>query len=140
MILPRTLDPRWLGDTRTAWLELPASGELVGPTGGGVGLVVVVVGGGVVVVAVEVVVLVVVVVPVVVPLPWTTTVPVMNGCASQWNVYVPGWLNVHDPLHPGPVAACGSGGTDPLLEPAVCVHELGSLAPKSALWTLAPVG
>jgi hypothetical protein len=126
-------------------LALPARGELVGPTGGGFGLVgegegvvpVVVVGGGPVVVVVA---LVVVVVVVVVPPEPTTIVPVMKKCASQWNVYVPGVLNVQLPVQPGPVALCGSGGTAPELAPAVWVHELGAAESKSALWKLPPAG
>jgi hypothetical protein len=46
----------------------------------------------------------VVVVAVVVPGAWTTIVPVMNGCRSQWNVYVPAELKLHVPLHPGALA------------------------------------
>lgn len=93
------------------------------------------------VVPVVAVVVPVVVVPVVVPFPCTTIVAVMNVCRSQWNVYVPGVLNVHVPLHPAAVGPCGSGGTAPLLAPAVCVHELGcGPLPKSALCSLEPLG
>jgi hypothetical protein len=42
-----------------------------------------------------------VVVVVVVPGACTMIVAVMDGCRSQWNVYVPGVLNVQVPLHPG---------------------------------------
>ena len=38
-----------------------------------------------------------------VPLACTATVPTMNGCTSHLNLYVPGVLNVHVPLHPAPV-------------------------------------
>ena len=65
------------------------------------------------VVVVEDVVLSVVVAPVVVPVgvvvvvvgppAWTVIVAVMNGCRSQWNVYVPAVSNWHVPLHPGGV-------------------------------------
>jgi hypothetical protein len=135
-----------------AWLALPASGELVGPTGGGLGLVgpgdavvVVVVdpvggGGPVVVVAVVVVPVVLVVLVVVAPDP-TTIVPVMKVCRSQWKVYVPGVLNVQLPLQPGLSGLWGSGGTAPVLCPAVCVHELGAgPVPKSALCMVEPDG
>jgi hypothetical protein len=65
----------------------------------------------------------------------------MNECRSQWNVYVPGVLNVHEPLQPGGVGECGTGGTGPLPAPAVCVQPLGgSPLPKSALWLLLPLG
>jgi hypothetical protein len=50
-------------------------------------------------------------------------------------------LNVQLPLHPGPVNVGGSGGTAPLLVPAVWVHELGcGPEPKSALCALLPLG
>ena len=71
----------------------------------------------------------------------TTIVPVMNGCRSQWNVYVPGESKVHVPLHPGPVGADGSGGTAPGAAGALCVHDVDAgPEPKSALCVLAPLG
>jgi hypothetical protein len=71
----------------------------------------------------------------------TTIVAVMNGCMSQWNVYVPAVANVHVPLQPGAVGWAGSGGTAPLEAPAVCVQLVGcGPLPKSALWSLPPVG
>jgi hypothetical protein len=94
-----------------------------------------------------VVVPVLVVVPVVVVLvvgggeATTVIVAVMKGCRSQWKVYVPGVLNVHEPLHPGPVGWFGTGGTGPLLGPDVCAQLVGSEPrPKSALCALDPDG
>jgi hypothetical protein len=56
-------------------------------------------------------------------------------------VYVLAVLKVQVPLHPGAVNVCGNGGTEPLVVPAVCTHELGcGPAPKSALCVLAPLG
>jgi hypothetical protein len=75
-----------------------------------------------------------------VPLACTATLPVMKGCRSQWNVYVPGWLNVHVPVQPAPVGTRGSGGTAPDLSPAVCAHELGCPVVKWALCSLWPLG
>jgi hypothetical protein len=138
------------------WTAVPCSTEgieteLSGAAGGaGLGVVVVVVVvavavGGVLVVGVVLrvvpVVAVVVVSVVVEPGAWTTTVAVINGCRSQWNVYVPGVLNVQVPLHPGAVAEWGTGGANPLLAPAVWAQlaGCGPLA-KSALCALAPLG
>ena len=75
-----------------------------------------------------------------VPLACTPMVPTMNWCRSHWNLYVPGVLNVQVPLHPATVGRCGSGGTEPLPRPAVCVHELGLPEVKSALCSLNPMG
>jgi hypothetical protein len=112
-----------------------------------VAAVVVVPVGMVDVVVVSVVVVPVVVVPVVVVLvvggggATTRIVAVMNRCRSQWNVYVPAALKVHVPLQPGELGVCGSGGTAPLLGPAVCVQLLGyGPVPKSALCALNPWG
>jgi hypothetical protein len=100
------------------------------------------------VVVVSVVVVPVVVVPVVLVVlvvgggdATTRIVAVMNRCRSQWNVYVPAALKVHVPLQPGELGVCGSGGTAPLLGPAVCVQLLGyGPVPKSALCALNPWG
>jgi hypothetical protein len=99
--------------------------------------------GGVVVVVPPVLVVVPVVVVLVVGGGEATTVivAVMKGCRSQWKVYVPGVLNVHEPLHPGPVGWFGTGGTGPLLGPDVCAQLVGSEPrPKSALCALDPEG
>jgi hypothetical protein len=90
---------------------------------------------GVVVVVVTVVVEVVVVVVGVVP---TKIVPVIDGCRSQWNTYVPAAVKVHAALHPGAVGTLGIGGD---CDVPLTVQALGSaLLPKSALCMLAPEG
>jgi hypothetical protein len=53
---------------------------------------------------------------------------------------VPGVLNVHEPTQPGGLGSNGSGGTGPLLSPAVCTHDDGCDALKSTLWKLPPAG
>jgi hypothetical protein len=71
----------------------------------------------------------------------TTTVPVILGCRSQMNLYVPTVSNLQSPLQPGPVGTPGSGGTGPEDGPAVCAHDDGcGPEPKSALWAVAPEG
>lgn len=105
---PWSTSPRWRPAIVIALAVGPESGERPAP-GGPPGAVVVlgVVVVGVVVPGVDVdegpvdvgpVVVVVVVVG-----PSTTIVAIMNGCRSQWKVYVPGVLNVQVPLHPGAV-------------------------------------
>jgi hypothetical protein len=123
---PVTAFPRCLDGIETrpeagwpvpVWGVIGTSGSVGGGTSVSVGWVFVVEVGGVVVV---------VVVPVVVPPgPSTTTVPVMNGWRSQWNVYVPGVLNVQVPVQPGEVGWLGSGGTAPDDVPAVWVQLVG---------------
>jgi hypothetical protein len=51
-------------------------------------------------------------------------------------------VNVQKPDQPGPCGSEGSGGTSPVLSPAVCVHDAGcrSLPVKSTLWKLLPSG
>jgi hypothetical protein len=115
--------------------ELPARGET-----GVVWPVVVVVGIGM---FIGIVIVPVVVDPVVVVgsvevvvVAWVPTliVPVMNVCSSQWNVYVPGVLNVQLAVQPGACGVLGTGGVA-LLPPTM--HELGcGPVPKSTLWML----
>jgi hypothetical protein len=90
----------------------------------------------VVVVPVGVVVVVVVVVVLVVGggVATTVIVAVMNWCRSQWKVYVPAAAKVQVPVQPDGVGRWGSGGTDPLPVPDVCVQLVGCEPfPKSAL-------
>lgn len=134
------MDPCWVAATLIALAGLDGGGGGVGTVGsvGGGTLVGVVV---VPVVVVPVVVVPVVAVPVVVePGACTVIVPVINACASQKNVYVPGVLNVHVPLHPAGAGWFGSGGTDPEFAPAVWVQLVGSAPLKSALCALPPLG
>ena len=124
LIVPRTCLPPWVAAILIELPGLPASGEGLGfvplvfvvveppVVGIGIGMGmfigIVVVSGVVPVPVVEPPGGVVVVVVVVASLP-TTIVPVMNGCRSQWNVYVPGVSKVQLPVQPGAVAAVGIG-------------------------------
>ena len=48
-------------------------------------------------------------------------------------------LNRQTPAQPGPAGSSGSGGTGPVLGPAVCVHDVGWLAANATLWKFAAV-
>ena len=69
----------------------------------------------------------------------TTTVPIISGWAEQTNAYVPSVVKVQCPAQPAGWMKAGSGGAAVII-PTVCVHVAGWLAPKTTLWTLAPVG
>ncbi len=59
----------------------------------------------------------------------TSTLPVMNECRPQWNVYVPYASNVQLPVHPGGLALGGMSW-----------HEVGCAVSKTTLCEDAPVG